>query len=280
MAEPWRPTLTLRLSAGLHGTACGVLALHPAWWPGLLASLLADHALLAAAGLWPRSQLLGPNLHHLPQPGRGVALTFDDGPDPEVTPRVLDLLAAAGATASFFCIAERARAYPALVRRTVREGHRVQNHTMTHPRHFAFLIGRALRREVADAQVCLSDIAGVAPCWFRAPMGLRSPPLQPVLSRSGLSLASWSRRGYDTACPNPGIVLGRLLPGLAPGDVLLLHDGNAARTADGGAVTLGVLPLLLEGVRALGLSPVALPGGAAAAAAAPGSPASAGGASR
>ncbi len=277
---PWRPTLALRLSAGLHGTACGVLALHPAWWPGLLASLAADHALLAAAGMWPRSQLLGPALHRLPQPGRTVALTFDDGPDPEVTPRVLDLLAASGAAASFFCIASRARAHPALLRRIVAEGHRVENHTLTHPRHFALLMGRALRREVADAQALLADVSGVPPSWFRAPMGLRSPPLHPVLSRTGLGLASWSRRGFDTACRDPGTVLRRLLPGAVPGAVLLLHDGNAARTASGGAVSLAVLPALLHRLRVLELSAVALPGATAATATAGGSPASTANASR
>ena len=277
MAEPgrWRPSLALRLSAGLHGTACGVLALHPGWWPGLLAGLVADHAVLAAAGLWPSSQLLGPTLHHLPTPGDAVGLTFDDGPDPEVTPRVLDLLAAAGAKASFFCIADRARSQQALVRRIVREGHRVENHTLSHPRHFAFLAGRALRREVEDGQAILSDLAGTAPRWFRAPMGLRSPPLYPVLSRAGLGLASWSRRGYDTSCGDPGVVLRRLAARTRPGDILLLHDGNAAHMADGRAVVLGVLPRVLDQLRALGLRAVALPGATAAMAGAGGNPPSA-----
>ena len=107
MAEPrlWRPSPAMRLSAGLHGAALGLLALHPAWWPWLGGAVVADHALLSAAGMWPRSQALGPSAHRLPHPGAAVALTFDDGPDPAVTPAVLDLLAAGGARASFFCIA-------------------------------------------------------------------------------------------------------------------------------------------------------------------------------
>ncbi len=265
MAEPgpWRPPLAVRVSAGIHGTAAGLLALHPAWWAGLLAGLAANHALLGLAGLWPSSQVLGPSLHRLPTPGRQVALTFDDGPDPAVTPHILDLLAAAGATASFFCIAGRARAHPALVRRIVAAGHRVENHTLTHPPHFAFLMGRPLRREVEDAQALLSDLAGAPPRWFRAPMGMRGPPLHPVLARAGLDLASWSRRGYDTRCRDPSVVLARLTRGVAPGAVLLLHDGNSAQVAGGGAVVLAVLPRLLAVLQSLGLSAVPLPGAAA-----------------
>ena len=279
-ARPWRPTLAVRLSAALHGTALGVLALHPAAWPGVLAAIATNHAGLAAATMWPQSQLLGPVLSRLPHPGPAVGLTFDDGPDPAVTPAVLDLLAAAGASASFFCIAERARAHPGLVRRIVAAGHRVENHTLTHPRHFALLIGKPLRREVVDAQCILADAAGVAPDWFRAPMGFRGPPLEPVLARAGLGLASWTRRGYDTRCGDPVTILRRLLRNTGPGDVLLLHDGNAARTGDGSAAVLAVLPRLLAGLRANGLTAVALPGATSIGAAATESPASAGYASR
>ena len=264
----------------MHGTAAGVLALHPAWWPGLLGSLAANHLVLGACGMWPTSQLLGPALSRLPQPGRTVGLTFDDGPDPDVTPRVLDLLAKAGATASFFCIAERARAHPALVRRIVAAGHRVENHTLTHPLHFALLMGRSLRREVEDAQAALADVAGIAPRWFRAPMGVRSPTLEPLLNRNALDLASWSRRGFDTQCRDPSVVTGRLLRRLAPGDVLLLHDGNAARMPGGDAVVQAVLPRVLDGLRASRLSAVALPGATTAGAGGPGNPAPAAHASR
>ncbi len=270
----------MRLSAGLHGTALGVLALHPAWWPGVLSAVAGNHLALAGATMWPQSALLGPVLRRLPEPGALVGLTLDDGPDPEVTPRVLDLLAASGATATFFCIAERARAQPTLVRRMVAAGHQVANHTLTHPRHFAFLAGRPLRREVVDAQSLLADLTGVAPRWFRAPMGFRGPTLDPVLARAGLDLASWTRRGYDTTRGDPATILRRLLAGTGPGDVLLLHDGNSALMADGRPVVLSVLPELLAGLRARRLSGVALPGAIPERGDATGSPASAGYASR
>jgi peptidoglycan/xylan/chitin deacetylase (PgdA/CDA1 family) len=274
--DRWRPTIAVKLSAGVHGLAAGLLAVRPGWWPGLLGAVLADHAMLGAAGIYPRTQLLGPTVSRLTHPGRAVALSFDDGPDPAVTPRVLDQLAAAGMTASFFCIGERALRHKALVRRIVAEGHAVENHTLGHKLHFAFLMGPALRREVVDAQSALADVAGVAPRWFRAPMGIRGPQLDPVLHRAGLHLMAWSRRGYDTRSADPGRVLGRLIHHLTPGDILLLHDGNGARRPGGDAVVLAVLPRLLDHLRDAGLAAVPLCEPEAASAAGPGSPASAG----
>ncbi|HMS04910.1 MAG TPA: polysaccharide deacetylase family protein, partial [Burkholderiaceae bacterium] len=94
---------------------------------------------------------------------------------------------------------------------------------------------------------------------FRAIAGLRNPFLEPILCRQGLLLASWTRRGYDTAEREPERVLARLLDGLAAGDVLMLHDGHAARSASGQAIVLAVLPRLLAELRARGLRAVALP---------------------
>ena len=160
----------------------------------------------------------------------------------------------------------------------VAAGHAVENHSLTHPAYFACLLGGALRRQVEEAQAVLADVAGQAPSWFRAPMGLRNPCLEPALARAGLHLASWSRRGYDTRCADPALVLRRLRRRLGPGDVLLLHDGNAARDADGRAVALAALPGLLATLAARGLSAVPLPAATPAAAAA--SPAPAGRACR
>ncbi|WP_216851122.1 polysaccharide deacetylase family protein [Acidisphaera sp. L21] len=241
---------------------------------------MANHLALAGLGMAPRCQWLGPTADRLPHPGPFVGLTFDDGPDPAVTPRVLDMLAASGATATFFCIADRARAHPALVRRMLAEGHRVENHTLTHPLYFAFLAGPALRRQVEDAQSVLADITGRLPGWFRAPMGIRTVLLEAVLARAGLDLISWTRRGYDTQCANPATVLGRLLRDVAAGDVLLLHDGNSAGRHLARPVVLDVLPALLDALAGQGLNPVALPYATAAAAAGPETRTSAGYASR
>jgi peptidoglycan/xylan/chitin deacetylase (PgdA/CDA1 family) len=248
-------------SIGLHGAAAlGALAV-PEAWPWALGAVATNHALLGAAGMWPRGTWLGPNMTRLPAQAarRGeVALTFDDGPDPQVTARVLDLLDAAGCRATFFCIAERARAHPALCREIVRRGHAVENHSLAHSGSFALLTLGGFRREIGAAQAALAQIAGVPPRFFRPPAGLRNPLLDPVLHELGLALVTWTRRGFDTRARDPALVGRRLLRGLAAGDILLMHDGHAARTAEGAAVVLEALPRVLDAVRSRELRAVTL----------------------
>lgn len=256
--------LSLRASIGLHASAAALALAAPRLWPWALTGVALNHAVLGGAGMWPRSTMLGPNLRRLPPTGRSeVALTFDDGPDPEVTPRVLDLLDRCGARASFFCIGARARAHPGVVREIARRGHAVENHTDCHPYRFAALPPGGLRREIAGAQATLALLAGAPPAFFRAPMGLRSPLLQPVLARLGLHLVSWTRRAFDGLLGDAQAAGARLRRNLAAGDVLLLHDGRAARTRDGQAVVLAVLPDLLRALAALGLRSVTLTDGLA-----------------
>jgi peptidoglycan/xylan/chitin deacetylase (PgdA/CDA1 family) len=123
-----------------------------------------------------------------------IALTFDDGPDPEVTPKVLEVLDARGARATFFCIADRAERYPALCEDIVRRGHAVENHSRSHSPMFAMLGLRGIREEIASAQEVLAKLCGRPPRFFRPPAGLRNPLLDPVLHAMGLRLVSWSRR--------------------------------------------------------------------------------------
>lgn len=257
----WQPSPTLKASAIVHAGALASLLLEPGTWPAAAGALAANHALLTAAGLLPRSTLLGPNLTRLPAAAaaRGeVVISIDDGPDPEVTPRVLDQLDAAGAHASFFCIGQRATAHPGLVRDIIARGHTIENHSEHHWKRFSTLGPGAMAREISAAQASLAVLTGRPPRYFRAPAGLRNPFLDPVLAPLELQLASWTRRAYDTRNGDPASVLARLTRGLAGGDILLLHDGNAARTPAGEAVILEVLPALLARIRAAGLTPVCL----------------------
>ena len=257
----WRPSRFLRLSAGVHlGAGLGAVAA-PQLWPAWVGVIVANHVVAAASGLLPRSHLLGPNLTQLPASAvaRGeLALTFDDGPDPDVTPHVLDLLDASGQRATFFCIAERVRRHPALAREIVRRGHLIENHTDTHPHLFATYGPQKMAREIDSAQQTLHDMTGRTPQFFRAVAGLRNPFLDPLLARRGLRLASWTRRPYDTRTADAALVTRRLSRNLAGGDILLMHDGHAARTSGGRPVVLEALPRLLEAMARKGLRSVTL----------------------
>lgn len=266
MSRPWTVSPALKASAVLHaGAAVGALAL-PALWPWALGAVALNHAVITGAGLLPRTSLLGPNLTRLPaaaQARRELALTIDDGPDPQITPRVLDLLDAAGARASFFCIGWRARQSPALCREIVARGHRVENHGDSHSNAFSLFGPRRMRADVAAAQATLADITGQAPLFFRPTAGLRNPFLEPVLASLDLQLAAWTRRPYDTRDGRPQQVLQRLTRGLGPGDILLMHDGHAALTPEGQPVILATLPLLLHRLKAESLHTVTLQQGLA-----------------
>ncbi len=254
----WAPTPLVRASLWVHGV--GLPGLITPWWPYVAGALLANHAVLAV-GLHPRAQWVGPTLIRLP-PGGAVALTFDDGPDPDVTPHVLDILDAHGARASFFCIGSSAAQHPALVRDILRRGHTVANHTWSHPAAFAAYGMGAMRREVGRAQAVLADITGAPPRWMRAPAGLRTPLLEPVLAELDLRHVSWARRAYDSICRHPATVTRRLVRGMRDGDILMLHDGRAARTAAGQPVVLEALPGVLAAIKAAGWRAVPLAPGA------------------
>lgn len=233
----------------------------PSTFPAVGTGLLLNHALIGAVGLCPRSRLLGPNIVRLRLRGeddRSVALTFDDGPDPEVTPRVLDTLDAWGARATFFCIGRKVEAWPTLTAEIHARGHGLGNHTHRHPNTFALLGVRGITREIQRAQDALHIATGVRPLFFRAPVGFRNPFLEPALCRLGLRLVSWTRRGFDTMTRDPNTVARRLQRGLAPGDILLMHDGSSAQDGRGQPVVVEALQHLLASMEERGLRTVGL----------------------
>jgi peptidoglycan/xylan/chitin deacetylase (PgdA/CDA1 family) len=227
----------------------------------MLLVVIVNHSIITLAGLIPRSTLLGPNITRLPQAAaqRGeVAITIDDGPNPEVTPQVLDILERYQAKATFFCIGRLAVQHPELCREIVRRGHHIENHSMSHNWYFSLLDPWNIHREVQSAQIALEEITGQTPRFFRSVAGLRNPELEPVLAHCGLRLCSWSKRGFDTRVGDADAVLKFLVRDLKGGDILLLHDGSAARTALGKPVILDVLPRLLDNLAQTNLHSVTL----------------------
>lgn len=257
----WRPSPMIALSILAHVVAAATVATWPETWPIVLVGIIGNHLLLGVAGLLPRNSLLGPNWSRLPgsSAARGeIALTMDDGPDPQVTPRVLDILDRYEARATFFCVGYKALLHPDICREIVRRGHAIENHSQSHSYQFAAFGPRRIALDVDRGQETVHLLTGETPRFFRPAAGLRSVFLDPVLARRGLSLASWTRRGFDTRENRAAVVYRRLTRNLRAGDILLLHDGNSARSAAGVPVILEVLPLLLQALREAGLHSVTL----------------------
>jgi len=257
----WPRAGLVRASVIVHAGAVLGLGV-PQSWPWIAGMLLSDHALLMAGSLWPRSTWVGPNLRRLPllpSTAGKMSLTFDDGPDPTVTPQILEQLDQHGARASFFCVARRAEAFPDIVAEIARRGHRVENHSYSHSNRFALMGWRALGRELDCAQEVLTRQAGSAPRWFRAPAGLRSPWLDTALRTRDLELVSWTRRAFDTVSTDPVRIVNRLIRRLAERDILVLHDGGSAPDTKGRPVVLEVLPRLLDRIDEAGLRSIPIP---------------------
>jgi peptidoglycan-N-acetylglucosamine deacetylase len=181
-----------------------------------------------------------------PRTGRRLALTFDDGPDPEWTPRVLDLLGAAGVRATFFLIGERAARVPALVRRLVAEGHEVGNHSWSH--RSLWLCGpRATAHQIQDAHARLTELAGAPPCHFRPPWGMVNAAMFASLRRVGERCVFWSIQpeGQRPAAAERQVAY--VLRRAAPGAIVDLHDAEGTPGAP--ARLLGALPSMLTGLR-------------------------------
>lgn len=180
-----------------------------------------------------------------------MALTFDDGPDPQRTPAVLDLLARQGVRATFFVVGARAEVHPELVRRMVAEGHVVGNHSYTHSWRFPLRsLGRTMEELRRTGEV-LHRITGRQPRLFRPPFGVTNPTIARAVRRLGLDPVGWSIRSLDTMGQSPERVAARILRRLHPGAVILLHDRCAGSER--------LVGLLVEGLRSRGLEPVTLP---------------------
>lgn len=189
-------------------------------------------------------------------PPESIALTFDDGPHPERTPRILDLLAQSAAKATFFLIGAQAEKHPDIARRIADEGHGIGNHSWSHP-WLPGLSSRRIEDELTRCQDTLSAVTGKRPSLVRPPYGSRDFRFYRIASTLGLTPALWSRDTLDWAGAGPELIRKRL-DGAAAGDILLLHDGSprATGTADalsqwlGSSTPGGRLAALPEGTRA------------------------------
>jgi len=229
--------------------------------------LTAPAALASVTGLTiygavhPRAQLFGPTICNTPSP-RQLAITFDDGPNPAITPKLLDLLDRYQARATFFLIGRFARECQHLVREISARGHVIGNHTQTHP-NLLWLGPAQIRDELCRCQDAVATASGAPPKWFRPPWGMRSPWLAKPARELDLRVVMWSLIPGDWRAQTGEWLIERMEPianhandiatHTGSGDVLCLHDGshrsqNADRTH-----TLAALEYWLPRWRELGL---------------------------
>jgi len=154
-----------------------------------------------------------------------VALTFDDGPDAVMTPRVLDILNRYGVKATFFLVGKQVRKYPDIVRRMIDEGHIIGNHTCTHSAMFPLSGRQAVQKEITDTQQAVEETVGIRMRLFRPPFGVTNPVIGNAVRRCGLQTIGWSVRSFDTVERRARTdVCKRIKRKLHNGAVLLLHD--------------------------------------------------------
>ncbi|MGH7517955.1 MAG: polysaccharide deacetylase family protein [Gemmatimonadales bacterium] len=213
-------------------------------------ALAAGGAAVLYGALEPNNCLFGPVIGRGPR-DRRVYLTFDDGPNPDATPRVLDTLAREDAPAAFFLVGAHARRFPDIARVVARGGHAVGNHTDTHVK--LHLRGPArIARELARAHESIAAATGVEPRLFRAPHGYRNPFVLREARRRGYRVLGWTFGVWDTARPGAEEIRRRIRRGLRPGAILLLHDGDGCDPLGNRSQTADALPGIIADVRSAG----------------------------
>jgi peptidoglycan-N-acetylglucosamine deacetylase len=214
---------------------------------------------LAAHGTWHRnSWVFGRPLTRLPGPADAISLTFDDGPNPRATPLILDVLRREQVRATFFVLGGHAERWPELVRRMADEGHQLGNHGFWH-RKLHRRGPSYVREDLTRGTAAIEAASGVRPKHFRAPHGFRSPWVSSIAASLGQRTVGWSLGVWDSARPGAAEITRRALDGMAPGSILLLHDGDGYDAEGDRLQTAEALPMIIHGLRARGFRFATLP---------------------
>ena len=193
------------------------------------------------------SPLLSTSLWHgngnLPE----VALTFDDGPQPDVTPQVLAILQRFNIKASFFCIGQWVKSYPNIVVQESQGGNLVEDHTWSHP-NLSLLDAPTIHQQVAQGAQAIQQVTGAPPAFFRPPYGEDNTTVMAQIQQLDLSTVLWNVDPQDWAQPGVDTIVARVLQATGNGSIILLHDGGGNR-----AQTLAALPTIISTLQQRGL---------------------------
>jgi peptidoglycan-N-acetylglucosamine deacetylase len=212
----------------------------PALAAGIVVAAAAVHGVY-----YPNSYVFGRPVSRVSGKGRVLALTFDDGPNPDATPRILDALAARNVKATFFVLGRHADRWPELVKRVADEGHTLGNHGWHHRKLHVRGPGY-VRRDLTLGTESIERSSGVRPAIFRAPHGFRSPWVSPIAASLGQRTVGWSRGVWDSAKPGVDAIVRRTVDGARPGSIMLLHDGDGYDVHGDRRQTADAVPRILD----------------------------------
>ncbi len=165
--------------------------------------------------------------HNYKTSGNNISITFDDGPNPEFTPEVLELLKSYSQHASFFLIGEQAEANKELVKQIISEGHSIGNHSFSHVKNFGFFSSAKIIEELNKTNAVIQKITGKTPKLFRPPFGVTNPNIKKALKQTHHLSIGWSKRSYDTTNISEEKIFQNITKNLKKGDIILLHDSSA-----------------------------------------------------
>ena len=182
---------------------------------------------------------------------RRIALTFDDGPNPAATPRILDTLREHDVTATFFLLGKHVERWPSLARQVAEAGHAIGNHGYHH-RKLHFHGPAYTRLDMALGSQAIREATGEHPRYFRAPHGFRSPWVNRIARDLDQRVVGWTLGVWDTDRPGADVIARRVADGARPGSIVLLHDGDAYDPDGDRSQTAEALPMIIRDLRAAG----------------------------
>jgi peptidoglycan/xylan/chitin deacetylase (PgdA/CDA1 family) len=231
-------------------------------WPAAGVAGLAVVALLLPFGTasyigatTPRVTWFGALTSHGPRSSNQVALTFDDGPNPPYSLQIAQILDQHGAKGTFFTVGKALVQRPDVSRALIADGQLLGDHSYTHDAvhwldpHY---------RELQQTQDAFQQNLGVCPAFYRPPHGSHTPFMSHILGEHGMTMITWDDSAGDWATNDPHLVAQRILDGVKPGSIILLHDGIDGNIGANRTVILQALPIILDGLKARGLQPVTL----------------------
>lgn len=213
------------------------------WWYAVLGIIYLNIQVYGASVL--SAEFFLPVMYAGDRNSNKIAITFDDGPIPVFTEKILDVLNTHKVPAAFFCIGNRVNDYPAVIKRMHEAGHLIGNHSYWHGPMFDLQSPDKIAKELADTDIAIQKAINKKPNFFRPPFGVTNPMVASAVKRRGYRTIGWTVRSFDTMTKNGNALLERVTRSLKGGDVILFHDYSTA--------TLEMLPAFLEQVAILGL---------------------------